>query len=92
MNLRPLRHLDVGSRVVIVVTFVLFGLAVFLKGLTHELLLEVAVFLVSVKLILMTFKNGAHAEAFLQKLDEIQAAIERIEKAGPRQESGNRLR
>ncbi|MGH8850029.1 MAG: hypothetical protein ACREYD_03455 [Casimicrobiaceae bacterium] len=47
------RHVDSWSWVVIAVTFVLFLLALFLKGLSHDLLLEAGVFLISVKLILM---------------------------------------
>jgi hypothetical protein len=51
------RHFDLGSLVVIVVTFILFVSAVFTKGFTHDILLEAAVFLVSVKLIIMAYKN-----------------------------------
>ena len=40
--------LDFWSLVVIVLTLPLFLLALFLKGFTHELLLEAGVFLVSV--------------------------------------------
>lgn len=64
--------LDYGSTLTIVVTFALFAVAVFEKGLTHELLLEAGVFLVSVKLILMSARNGA-------KHEEIKARLERIE-------------
>jgi len=45
---------DLASILVIFTTFVLFIFSLFTKGFTHELLLEVAVFLVSVKLILAT--------------------------------------
>ena len=48
-----LKHFDVGSVFVIIITFVLFALALFTKGFTHDLLLEAGVFLVSVKLIIM---------------------------------------
>ncbi len=48
---------DPWSIVVIVLTVGLFILAAFLKGFTHELLLEAGVFLVSVKLIMMASKN-----------------------------------
>ena len=43
--------------VVVVVTFVLFVVSIFVKGFTHELLLEAAVLLVSVKLIMMALWN-----------------------------------
>lgn len=44
------------SALVIILTFVFFVLALFTKGLTHDMLLEAGVFLVSVKLILMADK------------------------------------
>ncbi|NQV83217.1 MAG: hypothetical protein HQ494_05300 [Rhodospirillales bacterium] len=44
-------------------------IALFLKGLTHDLLLEEAGFLVSVKLIIMVYKNNQGVEAIQQKLD-----------------------
>ena len=71
------KHFDVWSWLVIAITLVLFVVALFEKGLTHDLLLEAGVFLVSVKLILMTHKNGVAADTLQRKLDEIHAAIER---------------
>jgi hypothetical protein len=70
--------MDVASLVVIVITFVLFALAVFEKGLTHDLLLESGVFLVSVKLIMMNAKNTAASKETLAKLDALKAAIDRL--------------
>ncbi|NTU93094.1 MAG: hypothetical protein HGA56_03665, partial [Chlorobiaceae bacterium] len=52
------KHFDTPTVVVIVVTFVLFVVALFVKGLTHDILLEAGVFLVSVKLILMSYKSS----------------------------------
>ena len=72
------RHIDSWSWVVIAVTLVLFLVALFLKGLSHDLLLEAGVFLISVKLILMAYKNGVATEALTRKLDEIHAALERL--------------
>ncbi|MGH9805653.1 MAG: hypothetical protein ACRD9W_00040 [Terriglobia bacterium] len=72
------KHIDSWSWVVIAVTLVLFALALFLKGLSHDLLLEAGVFLVSVKLILMAYKNGITTEALKSRLDEIHAALERL--------------
>lgn len=71
------RHFDSWSWVVIVITLILFVVALFVKGLTHDLLLEAGVFLISVKLILMTYKNGVTNEGLKRKLDEIHAALER---------------
>jgi hypothetical protein len=69
-----MKHFDVGSLIVIVTTFILFVMALFFTGLTHALLLEAGVFLVSVKLILMAYKSSvssAQIESELQKIREI---------------------
>ena len=58
-------HFDSGSLVVIVVTLVLFVVALFLKGLTHDLLLEAGVFLVSAKLIMMAYKSSVTNENWI---------------------------
>ena len=64
-------------------TLLLFVAALFTKGFTHDLLLEAGVFLVSVKLILMTYRNSVATATIQQKLDEIRAAIERREPEKP---------
>lgn len=66
------KHFDTGSMIVIIVTFVLFTIALFTKGLTHALLLEAGVFLVSVKLILMAYQNSVHVKSFRKELQEIK--------------------
>jgi len=73
------KHFDLGSLVIIIVTFVLFVSAVFTKGFTHDLLLEAAVFLVSVKLIVMAYKSIDATESLHKKLDEIHDKINSIE-------------
>lgn len=62
MTERQLNHFDVWSGLVIGLTLILFLIAVFVKGITHDLLQEIAVFLVSVKLILLSHKNSVAAE------------------------------
>ena len=57
-----MKHFNVGSIVVIMITLVLFVLALFFTGFTHDLLLESGVFLVSVKLIMMAYKSSKSAE------------------------------
>jgi hypothetical protein len=37
------KHFDLGSLIIIGVTFILFVLALFTKGFTHDILLEAAV-------------------------------------------------
>ena len=72
-------HFDTGSLLVIVVTLALFLIALVEKGFTHDMLLEAGVFLVSVKLILMTYKNGKQEAAVQARLDRLLAAMERME-------------
>ncbi len=73
---RSKKLLDLGSAVTVAVTLLLFVLALFLKGLTHDLLLEAGVFLVSVKLILMGSKSAIAAETVERELAEIKALLE----------------
>lgn len=69
-------HFDIGSFIVIVITFVLFIFALFAKGFTHDLLLEAGVFLVSVKLILMAYKNSMASKELLSELKAIKEKLE----------------
>ena len=52
------KNLGPGSLAVIIVTLILFVTALFVKGFTHDLLLEAAIFLVSVKLILLAYQSN----------------------------------
>jgi hypothetical protein len=70
---------DPWSAVVIGLTLLLFVVSVFVKGFTHELLLEAGVFLVSVKLILMAQKNSVSAKVLGQRLERIATLLERIQ-------------
>ena len=70
------KHFDTGSMIVIIITFVLFTVALFTKGLTHNLLLETGVFLVSVKLILMAYNNSVHVKYIENELREIKGLLE----------------
>ena len=69
------KHFDTTSLVVIAATLILFVLALFTKGLSHDLFLESAVFLISVKLILMGFKNSTYIEVILKELHEIKTSL-----------------
>ena len=66
---------DPWSFIVIALTLVLFIMALFIKGLTHELLLEAGVFLVSVKLIMMAYKNSVRAQNTENRLEQIHALL-----------------
>jgi hypothetical protein len=65
-------YFDPLSMVVIVLTLVLFVVALFVTGFTHDLLQECGVFLVSVKLIMMSHKNGVSARLAEEQLASIQ--------------------
>jgi hypothetical protein len=71
--------LGLTSLAVIVLTFILFVFALFTKGWTHDLFLEAGVFLVSVKLIIMSFKNTVAVEAIENKLDQILTGEKHLE-------------
>jgi uncharacterized membrane protein len=81
------QKLDLGSRLVIVVTLALFVAALFVKGFGHGLLLEAGVFLVSVKLIIMAARHGATDRELRQRLDQIDATLAEV-----RDRLGSRLR
>ncbi|NTW47127.1 MAG: hypothetical protein HGB16_03205 [Chlorobaculum sp.] len=66
------KHFDTPTLIVIFVTFVLFVIALFVKGLTHDILLEAGVFLVSVKLILMSYKSSLTNQKIMDELQEIK--------------------
>ena len=69
-------HFDSGSLFIIAITLVLFVVALFTKGFTHDLLLEAGVFLVSVKLIVMSYKNSVTSKALLHEIREIRRALD----------------
>ncbi len=71
----PARHFDAASIAVIVITLLLFVAALATKGLTHDMLLEAGVFLVSVKLIVMGYKNGVASQALSKDLTEIKELL-----------------
>ncbi|HEX5711198.1 MAG TPA: hypothetical protein VFX68_07600 [Sulfuricurvum sp.] len=67
-----MKHFDIGSLIVIVTTFVLFSMALFFTGITHDLLLEAGVFLVSIKLIIMAYKSSVASNHIRSELEEIK--------------------
>ena len=64
-------RLDPGSIVVAGITLLLFVIALFVKGFTHDLLTETAIFLVSVKIIMMAYRNSVDIRKVNEKLDTI---------------------
>jgi hypothetical protein len=69
-------YFDPLSIVVIVLTLVLFVIALFVNGFTHDLLQECGVFLVSVKLIMMSHKNGVSARVAEERLVKTQDLLQ----------------
>ena len=69
-------YFDPLSMVIIVLTLVLFVIALFVTGFTHDLLQECGVFLVSVKLIVMSHKNGISARHAEEQLATIQNLLQ----------------
>ena len=69
------KHLDLGSIIVIIITLVLFITALFVKGFTHDLLLEAGVFLVSVKVIMMAHKISVHSNEIMREIKALKDAI-----------------
>ncbi len=64
--------LTISNVIVIAVTAILFIVAIFAKGFTHDLLIEAAVLLVSVKLIIMNQKNKIMEQKILDAIEEIK--------------------
>ena len=73
------KHFDIGSSVIITITFVLFAAALLTKGFTHDLLLEAGVFLVSVKLIVMAYKNAMASKKIMKELHAIKEIMGKSE-------------
>jgi hypothetical protein len=66
---------DPWTVITIALSVGLFVVALFIKGFTHELLLEAGIFLVSVKLILMAQKNTETEYRLEQRLANIQEML-----------------
>lgn len=72
------KYLSDADLFVIVITFLLFVIALFTKGLTHDLLLEAGVLLVSIKIIMMNHKNTISTHVIMKELDEIKQTLNEI--------------
>lgn len=70
-----IKYFDTGTIIVILVTVLLFVFAIFVKGLTHDLLLEAGVLLVSTKLILMAYRNSLNYNDIKKDLDDIKTML-----------------
>jgi hypothetical protein len=75
------KHLDRSTQLTLAITLVLFVVALFEKGFTHDLLLEAAVFLVSAKLVLLAYKASVNNDAIEGRLVEVSESLTRIEQS-----------
>ena len=75
--------LDPWTLAVMLVTLALFTAALFVKGFTHDLLLEAGVFLVSVKLIIMIYRSQVATEGLERRLDELKDLLVSSKTAHP---------
>ena len=64
-----------ASTLTLLVTVILFGVAASVHGLTHELLLEAGVFLISVKLVLANHKNENYLRSIESKVDALEKKL-----------------
>jgi ABC-type lipoprotein release transport system permease subunit len=69
------KYFDAWSIIVILITVTLFIVALFVKGFTHQLLLEAGVLLVSVKIIMMSYKNIRNYDELKKDLHEIKRLL-----------------
>ncbi|MBX9808211.1 MAG: hypothetical protein K2X95_10480 [Flavobacteriaceae bacterium] len=74
------KNLGLVNTFVIVLTIIFFGIALFTTGFTHDLLLEAGVLLVSIKLIMMSYKNSISNKELLNKIEEISEKLDKIKK------------
>jgi hypothetical protein len=71
-----MKYFDPGIIIVILITVLLFTVALFLKGFTNALLLEAGVLLVSIKLIMMAYRNSINYSDLKKELKEIRRLLE----------------
>jgi len=71
-----MKYFDPGVIIVIVITVLLFTVALFVKGFTYNLLVEAGVLLVSIKLIMMAYRNSLNYSDLKKDLNEIRRLLE----------------
>ena len=73
------KYLSITDMIVIIVTALLFVIALFMKGFSKELLLEVGILLVSIKLILMNHKSASANEKIFEELNQIKKRLSKTD-------------
>jgi hypothetical protein len=69
------KNFDIWTILIIIITVILFIIALFVKGFTSQLLLEAGVLLVSIKIIMMSYRNIQNHEELKKDLDEIKKLL-----------------
>jgi len=69
------KYFDGWTVIIIVITIFLFIVALFAKGFTNQLLLEAGVLLVSIKIIMMSYKNIQNFNELKKDLQEIKQLL-----------------
>ena len=71
-----MKYFDTGIIIVILITVLLFTVALFVKGFTHDILLEAGVLLISIKMIMMAYRNSLNYSNIKEDLNEIRQLLE----------------
>lgn len=72
------KHIDTPTLIVGILTLVLFIAALYTKEVLHDALLEIAVFLISFKLIIGVYKNSITSSRIEARLEKIQKTLDGI--------------
>jgi len=70
------KYLSTADIMIIGITAILFVIALFVKGLTQDLLLEIGILLISVKIIMMNYSNKQINKKILRKLEEMEKSVD----------------
>jgi len=70
----------IATIIIIVITLGLFAAALFTKVLTHDIFLEAGVLLISIKIILLSYRNNAIVKNIQKKLGDMNSLLLLINK------------
>ena len=72
--------MSIVTIIIILITVGLFVAAIFTKGLTHDIFLESGVLLISIKIILLAYRNNAIVKNIQKQLDNMNSLLLLINK------------
>ncbi|MFQ5715125.1 MAG: hypothetical protein ACE5GU_13945 [Candidatus Scalinduaceae bacterium] len=61
--------------IIILITVGLFVAAIFTKGITHDIFLEAGVLLISIKIILLTYRSNTIVKKMQKQLDSMNSLL-----------------